>query len=128
MSDGPYREPVPRTADPYLAASTKYRRRRLWMWGALFLLPAVAWVALSVVGRRTGASQEAVFLFYAIPVCLAGFALANVLGGIGGAFRCPRCRKRWEGRSNPFSLQCLSCDIEIEVGTPRASVLPRDAP
>jgi hypothetical protein len=25
-----------------------------------------------MVGRRTGASQDAVFLFYAIPVCLAG--------------------------------------------------------
>jgi hypothetical protein len=88
------------------------------MWGALFLSPVVAWVALSMIRRMTGVSEDAVFRYYAIPVCLAGFAAANALAGIGGAFPCTRCAKRWGGRSNPFSRQCLACDIEIEARVP----------
>jgi hypothetical protein len=130
VGDDPYREPVPRPRphDPYLAASTKYRRRRLWTWGALFVSPVAAWVALSMVGRTTGASQGAVVLLYAIPVCLAVFAIANALAGVGGAFPCTRCGKRWEGRSNPLSRQCLACDIEIETGTLTAPASPPDPP
>ena len=128
MLEGPYREATLRPTDPYRVASTKYRRRRLWMWVVFLSLPAVAWGFPSMVRKLTGASADAAFLLYTVPVSLTAFALVITLAGVGGAFACPRCGSRWGRRSNPLSSRCLACIIEIGAGMTAASVSPRDPP
>lgn len=96
------------------------------MWVVFLSLTAVAWDAPSIVCKLTGASADAAFLLYTIPVTLTAFALVITLAGVGGAFACPRCGNRWGKRSSPLSPRCLACAIKMGVGMAEASTSPKD--
>jgi hypothetical protein len=101
--------------DAYLRAWVSLRQRRRNMWIVFFAWPFAIAVGIKILHFLTGALENQIAPYVAIPVFLMAFVLMATF-----SFPCPRCGKEFYRKNsyrNPFSKECLNC--RIRVGTPK---------